>query len=731
MLPVHTCLFLPLMSRTAFAVPDDESQDLYNHPLLIGEIQPEVAERLATEDVADVLRDVVIYDEMIEHADGTFESRSVVALPERTAEEHEATEEQALDYPLLHPVVSEWMADPASAGPGVDIWITYALYQEFEPMMARFAIAVANGEVLSNADAWDVRQALIAERREAALAELDPVVRDLEGLGAEIIDLVPSAGLVRVVVDAAFLEELASRTDITAIEPAGIPDEDDDDGVGWSVFGTNIDGYELTDLIQAQQFYAVGYYGRTTEIMTLAETSGDNVRRAHPGFEDGFGVDRFSNCPGSGTSCTSNPNPSTGSDHATATASVLLGDITRGQDTAVTCTGTTCEQRSGVSRSARANGVSTNTWGQVDWAATTYSYILSESSTNDTDDPSCTGATSRTRAWNAMYEDGVALFNSNGNNGNTSTTDCTIAAPATAMGVVAVAAYDTSPSNTPADAPALRTSTSRGGTSTQGVRTISALTAPNNILYPYNNAASSSFDYGADWAPTDGNPDNFTASSAATPVVAGAANVYRHWYRIQNSTLIDDPGILYAEMLLMGDRRFSNSGLKVVEGYSNLWGAGVLRLRKYDADGLDSWAQHNVGNVCVGHGTVVVPITTSSAVPEDVDYAKAVAWWYDDRHDDSGNGSGEFDRVALYLQRLDPSTGSWITLRDDMADNNYLRTYYSDPGAWTLRLQLSGSDVTQDNGGCGSNSVKVYWAWIVEDNDRDDDTNLADTVRPE
>ncbi len=623
------------------------------------------------------------------------------------------------------------MLDPDHVGTDVDVWLTVRLYDTLEPLMARFTVAVAEGRVLTNADAWEMRQNLIEERRLAALLELEPFVRELRSIGAEVVDMAPTAGLVRVVVDAAFLEELAAWVDITGIEPAGIRDEDDDAGLGWSVFGATINGYELTDLIQAEQLYDEGYQGHASEVVTLAESAGDTVRRAHPGFEDTFGVDRFENCPGTSTSCTSNPSPTTGGAHATASASVLLGDLTRGQDGTISCTGTTdCEQRSGVARLADGLGVSTDDWDHVQWAATTHSYILTESSTNDADDPGCTGATARTRAWNAMYEDGVALFNANGNNGHTSTTDCTVASPATAMGVFAVAAYNTDPSNTPADAPAIRTSTSRGGTSSQGVRTIYGIAAPNDILYPYNNAATSSFQYGADWEP-DGNPDTFGASSAATPVVAGAADVYRHWYRLENSTLIDDPGILYADMLLMGDRRYNDAGSKLVEGYSNLWGAGALRLRKYDAAGLDAWAQHNVGRVCVGHGTSVVPVTISAPVPSDVEYAKAVAWWYDERHDDSGNGNGEFDRVTLRLQRYDTATSTWVTIRDDADANNQLRVYYSDVGAWELRLQLSGTDVTQDNGGCGTNSVMVYWAWIVEDNDRDDDANLTATVRPE
>ena len=729
MLPLLLLVLLPVAWATPF---DDDPEGLYRHPLLIGEVYPEVVERLAVEDAAVVLRDVVIYDETIEVEGGAYEQRSVVRFPERGLEPSEAREEIELEYAILHPQVEAWMTDAGRAGTDVDVWITVRLYDAFEPMIARFTVAVAEGRVLTNADAWAVRQELIEERRAAAVEEMAPFVRDLESLGAEVSDMAPTAGAVRVVVDASFLEEVASWADVTSLEPAYGADENDDAGLGWAVYGTNINGYELTDLIQAQQLYDEGYQGHASEVITLAESGGANVRRAHPGFEDVWGSDRFENCPGSSTSCTSNPNPATGDDHATASASVLLGDITRDQDPSVPCTGTLyCEQFSGVARLSDGLGISSSDWDHAHWAATNHSYIFTQSATNDDQDPDCSGAVARTRAWNAMYEDGVAMFNSNGNNEHSNIFDCTMPAPATAMGVFVVAAYDTDPGNSPADAPAISSATSLGGVATDGIRTMYGVAAPNDILYPFNHDGDSAFQYGADWTPADGIPDTFGESSAATPVVAGAAAVYRHWYRQENSALIDDPGILYADLLLMGDRRYSDGGAKMTEGFSPLWGAGALRLRKYDGAGLDAWAQHNVGSVCVGHGTTVVPIATSTAVPADVEYAKAVAWWYDERHDNAGNGYGQFDRVTLRLQRYDTGTSTWVTLRDDADENNMLRVYYSDVGAWELRLQLSGTSVTQDSGGCGTNSVRVYFAWLVEDNDRDDDANLAATVRPE
>lgn len=40
------------------------------------------------------------------------------------------------------------------------------------------------------------------------------------------------------------------------------------------------------------------------------------------------------------------------------------------------------------------------------------------------------------------------------------------------------------------------------------------------------------------------------------------------------------------------------------------------------------------------------------------------------------------------------------------------------PGDW--RLRLYGYRVTSDNIGCGTDSIRTYYAWLYEDSDRDD-----------
>lgn len=51
-------------------------------------------------------------------------------------------------------------------------------------------------------------------------------------------------------------------------------------------------------------------------------------------------------------------------------------------------------------------------------------------------------------------------------------------------------------------------------------------------------------------------------------------------------------------------------------------------------------------------------------------------------------------------------------------------------GGWDYRLVAVATSVTADNEGCGTNSMRVFWAKMYEDSDREWAENL-DWVRPE
>ncbi|NOY25171.1 MAG: hypothetical protein GXP62_04785 [Oligoflexia bacterium] len=215
------------------------------------------------------------------------------------------------------------------------------------------------------------------------------------------------------------------------------------------------------------------------------------------------------------------------------------------------------------------------------------------------------------------------------------------------------------------------------------------------------------------------------ATSGATPTVTGSAALYRDWYLDVAGTMIDSPGVLYASLLLMGDR-YDESGTYLDSGFDELTGAGKLRMRKWD--NLDKPARADEGIVCVDDGSSSYISLDDDPLDADVDMVKATIWWYDHRHD---SGAAPHDKVHLALQAYDSRTSSWLTVKLSNTDDSKQRVYVTGVANQKYRLKITGSDVTSDVEGCGTDSTRVYWAYLFEDQDRDTGTNLDDQIRPE
>src|SRR5262245_1277602 len=88
-------------------------------------------------------------------------------------------------------------------------------------------------------------------------------------------------------------------------------------------------------------------------------------------------------------------------------------------------------------------------------------------------------------------------------------------------------------------------------------------------------------------------PGNFCCTSGAVAVMSGAAQVYLEYYQDDIGLIADNPGLLYANLLLWGDLTGGPSSV-----YDNLWGAGKLRLRA-PVGGLDGPAAWSDGSTCI------------------------------------------------------------------------------------------------------------------------------------
>lgn len=206
--------------------------------------------------------------------------------------------------------------------------------------------------------------------------------------------------------------------------------------------------------------------------------------------------------------------------------------------------------------------------------------------------------------------------------------------------------------------------------------------------------------------------------------MAGSAALFRDWFHDVFGSAVDNPGVLYTNLLLMGDRTDEDGGTRMTTGYDGLWGAGKLRLRTWDGEGLDGPAGWSTGSVCIDQGETY-PITIGTgALPSDVDVIRATAWWYDHRHDEDTDN----DRVTL---RISHTVGGTTYNVDDAGSDNRRRIHIAQPTpGYVYTLKLIGTDVTSDLEGCGDNSARVHWAWFYEDSDRETAEGL-ETVRPE
>jgi hypothetical protein len=237
------------------------------------------------------------------------------------------------------------------------------------------------------------------------------------------------------------------------------------------------------------------------------------------------------------------------------------------------------------------------------------------------------------------------------------------------------------------------------------------------------------FFYGADWRldPNDPLPEpgGFCCTSGATPVIAGAAQLYRDMFITEFSTLIDDPGILYANMLLWGDRTYETIGFST-SGYSGLWGAGKLRLRApVNLDPPSRWA---TGRTCLpASGEFTHVMTPGGPLSPNVDVMRLVVWWYDHRHD-SGTDN---DTIRLWIdKRLPPATTWTVHVSTSITDDNRKRYHEDFPASgYEYRFRLDPISVTSDVEGCGSNSAFVHWAYFWEGSDRA--TSSLIPIRPE
>jgi hypothetical protein len=617
----------------------------------------------------------------------------------------------------------------------IDIAISSHINGAGEMIGVRFqqALAMIDGTIETQGDLDAVKDDVVAAWLDSGTAELEPLLTHLEAVGADSIDANPFSGTVRATLTAEHVEGLLLRDDVVAIELDIHETTPDVAGQAIANILGPVDGNEVADYLQSNLFYNRGYYGDSAETVVVTEPEAEDLKNSHVVFNNGSGGDRVFNCAGThATICTWTVVPSsTTADggHATKVTSILAGDLTQGQDSSIT-NPIPRINRSGVARRTKILAIDNDPRSRVQsiLGARGDVFIVNQSASTVLDDPNCLGDDTRSQDWNALYEAGYTLINSAGNNTNSSTTDCTVGSPGSAIGVLPVAAIrvENAASGGTED---IHMDSARGGTATEGAdRTIMGLSQ----LTGHNFRA-----IGQATGNTYENSSNrFGTTSAAAPTVTGGASVFREWFVDVYGSLVDDPGIMYANLLLQGDGLKTLGGSESYQrtGFDNLYGAGRFRMRAFDGTGMDQPAGWETGSWCIADGAVqYMDLYFGNAMPSGVDYIKGTAWWYDKDHDHAKIGG--HDTYDMSIQQYTGSPLTW-TIRDmDSSKDSRKRVFYEgselENGGSRWRIAIRGKTVVSDNEGCGTNSNRVYYAFYWEDNERDDGNDVDTYVRPE
>ncbi len=584
----------------------------------------------------------------------------------------------------------------------------------------RIHLAIAEGRIQSHADRLAVRKEELSLLREEVRVINSAVAARIVDMGGQVRRLCEYSPCLRATLTPGQIEELARGDDVEGIGTPLPLKPDAIDG--------KLDGNEKSYVYQTRAYWTESFTeagddynydgdnGSSTDIR-VAVVDAAGFRASHIAFtEDGNNssriVKQFS-CWG-GVDCTEiDGNNNFSGSHGTQTLGAIFQDYRDNQDPNVT--GAYQQRR----RSATAGEARAYTFWQADsqddqaaafdeiQTINSIRMLVSSDSVYGPTGDRCKGDTDLAKAADDLYESGVAFFKSANNYGlEIDPDDCGVGGPGEAIGVFTIAAYDAPETGVCDQKNSLvHERSSRGGSTSD-----------------YNQGKFRSIiDLTGAWlgslvanATSDTTLGDYSGTSHATPSVASAAIGFIDMYKNGSfgTNFIDDPGILYAWMLNMGDRRTA-SGSKMTSRFDHRTGAGNINMRFFNNANMDGpWgAADYIVNVQDGNHYDIV-LNNGNALPSEVDAFRAVAWWYDRRIEQNI----QIDNIDLLLMT---TGGTPLRSSYDGYDNKE-RVYYSPVGSKAIKLRVSGTDVTADDAGCGQNCMPVYVTLIYEDNARDD-----------
>ena len=426
----------------------------------------------------------------------------------------------------------------------------------------------------------------------------------------------------------------------------------------------------------------------------------------------------------------------TGNHHGTAVTAQVLADLTEGQDSSVSnFPGGGWAARTGMSTESYVVTLASAGNGPIrgiEQAMYLEADILNMSVGIGKGDSAmhCNAAHSLNQAVWAGFHDGVLIVAGAGNEGHAAANECTVLLPAYASGSVAVGGLKVPGEDLRSGA--IYNPSSRGGDGWG--RSVIDVVAP----------AGRSGDKLAIWDDSYGMAANGTScngggcqgTSYATPVVSGAmANLKHHLMNMLGASWANDPGTLIASLLVMADReREADTGYNpITMEHDDLWGAGRLRARRFDAAGMDAPRRARWFTWTMADGDSTTWLThpdtsgNNQALPSDVEWLNVALWWHEPNY---GIYPGPAD-VSLKLKRVMPPW-SYAHENTEPQKQRLLMSGTVGLGGYEWEVQVTGVNVptsVDPDYFYGQQKRQMHMVVFWEDRDRDDADGPDSTIR--
>ena len=518
------------------------------------------------------------------------------------------------------------------------------------------------------------REAAIIERKQAMAALQARLVATVEALGGTVRYASWTGGSVTAVVPASAIRALAVHRSVLSLDVEGPSTLE---GMVGSEFAVMTDGEDFEANHAGDGPVPSGKHPLTSRI--LLGQSEDCIDEENPAFLDAGGEPAratffdcdFPPCTEGGLEvCDFN---TSGEQHGTKVAGIMMGDFMDGQDPQVLpptdrdLTGTCPECHLLFLQDSSSNDKEAVMDFVCEQGVDVFQSSIAQGA-------SCDGNGALDAEIEAMIDCDVIFVKGAANDGSAAGV-CTTEYPADHPWTFAVGGVDTSaPCSTASDYYTadcdFDDSSSMGGGDYNGVAGKASII---DIAAPFDHGAVLTPDTANPVVPTSGSGNSF-----ANPFVAGLMGELLDWYATHVSDALFFDNRMRNFMLLMGDRSVNDAGTaRALNFHDERWGAGRVGLVPWDAKNL--WSIHRGSTFISSGGT----FTHTLNVPVGATFLKVVIW-----HD--GRDYQDEPMIGLELDPLDCAT---TTLSANRRDSKHMLVY----GNATPLANCTQVDMTIDN----------------------------------